>query len=201
MKTKIISVLVLFLLILPGIVMPTLRRPEPEVAGINNTTSLEDGLKPITTDFKFPEIKFPEANLQAFAPTLPSFGSNNNIGNSPQPVLIANQASAATLIVNVNNGVDDIRQRILEQQNPSTVQIQTGKITWENGLGESILSDKFIIGSNVNIKFGDKAQSLIISDNRILPVNTIAVISKEKFAVLFADPEKIKEVDATAEKV
>jgi hypothetical protein len=198
MKTKIISVLVIFLLILPGIVMPNLKRAEPEVAGINNTNESESESKSDTNIFKFPEVKLPDANLQAFAPTLPNFNQNNN---QPQTVLIANQASAPTLVVNVNNNVDDIRQRILDQQNPTIAQIQTGKVAWESGLGDSVLSDKFPVGSKVNIKVGDKNQIFTITDNRILPVNTIMIISKEKFTTTFADPEKTKEVDATGEKV
>jgi hypothetical protein len=198
MKTKIISILVIFLLILPGIVMPNLRRAEPAVAGINNTNESESESKSDTNIFKFPEVKLPDTNLQAFAPTLPNFNQNNN---QPQTVLIANQASAPTLVVNVNNNVDDIRQRILDQQNPTVTQIQTGKVAWESGLNDSVLSDKFPVGSNVNIKVGDKNQVFTVTDNRILPVNTLMIVSKEKFAGTFADPEKTKEVDATGEKV
>jgi hypothetical protein len=201
LKTKAISILVLFLLILPGIAMPVLNRPE--VAGAKDSP-LTEGLNPETVldnGFKFPEIKIPEANLQAFAPTLPNFNTNNN-SNAIESQPIANQATLPDIVVRVDNNFgNDIRQRIQEQQGPTTVQVQSGKISWEAGLGEDVFSDKFPIGSKVSFKFGEKTQNLIITDNRILPINTIVIISKEKFANLFADPEKQKEVDATGEKV
>jgi hypothetical protein len=202
MKTKIVSILVLFLLVLPGIVMPVLNHPEKEVAGVSDSP-LIDGLNTSSQSdsFKFPEIKFPETNIQAFAPTLPNFNSDNNskiIESQP----IANQATLPEIVVKVDNNFgDNIRQRIQDQQSPVTVQVQTGKISWEAGLGEDIFSDKFPIGSKVAFKVGSKTQNLIITDNRILPVNTLVIISKEKFANLFADPEKQKEVDATGEKL
>lgn len=207
LRTKTISILVLFLLILPGIVMPVLNRPEKEVAGASDSP-LIDGLNPSSIQpssdngFKLPEIKFPEGNLQAFAPTLPNFSSNSNNSNIIESQPVANQAVLPDIVVRVDNNFgNDIRQRIQDQQGPATVQVQTGKISWEAGLGEDVFSDKFPIGSKVSFKFGDKTQNLIITDNRILPVNTLVIISKEKFNNLFADPEKQKEVDATGEKV
>lgn len=206
MKTKVISILVIFLLVLPGIFMPVLSQPNQQVLGASDV-ALENGFgstSSVNSGFKFPEIKLPETNLQAFAPTLPNF----NLGNSTTQQLqiqpndnVSYQASAPTVIVNVNNNIDDIRQRILEQQNPATMQIQTGKITWEDGLGESVLSDKFPVGSKVNLKVGTKTQLLTITENRILPVNTLVIVNKEKFTNLFADAQKTKEVDATGEKV
>lgn len=207
MKTKVISILVIFLLILPGIMMPVLNQSNQQVLGASDST-LENGFGAVSSQnsgFKFPEINLPEASLQAFAPTLPNFNLGNN---QPQVIQIqpsdnqSIQASTPTLIVNVNNNtVDDIRQRILEQQSPTTVQIQTGKITWEDGLGDNILSDKFPIGSKVSLKVGNKTQILVVTENRILPVNTLVIISKDKFTALFADAQKTKEVDATGEKV
>jgi hypothetical protein len=206
LRTKTFSILVLFLLILPGIVMPVLNRPEKEVAGVSDSP-LIDGLNSSSSlasqnnGFKFPEIKFPDTNIQAFAPTLPNFNSSISpkvIESQP----VANQATLPDIVVRVDNNFgNDIRQRIQDQQGPATVQVQTGKIVWEAGLGEDIFSDKFPVGSKVNFKVGNKSQNLIITDNRILPVNTLMIISKEKFANLFADPEKQKEVDATGEKL
>jgi hypothetical protein len=206
MKTKIISILVLFLLILPGIVMPTLNNNSgKEVAGASDSP-LEDGLNSSTkisqdNGFKFPDFKFPETNFQAFAPTLPNFNSDkNNKVIESQP--IPNQAVLPEIVVRVDNNFgNDIRQRIQEQQDSSSNPIQQGKITWETGLGDDVFSDKFPIGSKVNFKFGDKSQNFIISDNRILPINTLLIISKEKFANLITNPEKQKEVDATGEKL
>jgi hypothetical protein len=202
-KTKAVSVLILFFLILPGIVMPVLNRPE--VAGVSDSP-LEDGLNATSqttqnNGFKFPEIKLPETNFQAFPPTLPNFNTDNNpkiIESQP----IANQATLPDIVVRVDNNFgNDIRQRIQDQSGTAKVRVQSGKIVWEAGLGEDIFSDKFPIGSKVNFKFGDRSQNLIITDNRILPVNTLIIISKEKFADLFADTEKQKEVDATGEKL
>jgi hypothetical protein len=205
MKTKIVSILVLFLLILPGIVMPVLSNPDKQVAGVSDSP-LEDGLNASNQSaqnngFKFPEIKLPETNFQAFTPTLPNFNPNNN-SNTIESQPVANQATLPEITVRVDNNFgNDIRQRIQDQQGPTTVQVQAGKISWEAGLGEDVFSDKFPIGSKVNFKFGEKNQNLIITDNRILPVNTLVIVSKEKFANLFADPEKQKEIDVTGQKL
>jgi hypothetical protein len=206
MQTKVISILVLFLLILPGIVMPVLSNPDKQVAGVSDSP-LEDGLNASSqptqnNSFKFPEIKLPETNFQAFAPTLPNFNSGNNSTKVIESQPIANQATLPEIVVRIDNNFgDDLRQRIQNQQGSVTPQVQTGKIVWEAGLGDDVFSDKFPIGSKVNFKFGDKSQNLIITDNRILPMNTLVIISKEKFFNLFADPEKQKEVDATGEKL
>jgi hypothetical protein len=76
-----------------------------------------------------------------------------------------------------------------------------GKIVWQDGFKIAVLSDKFLPGTTVQVKYKDKITEIQTEAPMLLETDTVLMVNKDVFKSLGGDPDKEQSIDVVAKKV
>lgn len=197
-KTKVITVIIASILILPAIFNP--RRDGGEVLGVSETTapSVVSVEVPATEESPDPVVDDPVVVVQELEPTRdePRFGITNPFagwfqegGRAAQAPVSSQSSSQGVQIRNIGSGIRDVEEINSDRNTPPPGASQVGRVVWEQSPTVRVMSDVFPVGSGVEVIAGDRSLDLVINKSRVLVPGTLLVVDQETFIQLGGDPE------------
>jgi hypothetical protein len=160
LKTKLFSLILLGLLVLPVIMSPA---RNGDVLGVNDRRTGTVNTDAVST-------QSPETDL------------SSQSSASVSEVLKQNK------IGEIASGVRDIKT-VDNTSTGSPSQLE-GKIIWDENAKTPVSTDKFPLGNSIKIQNGEKILKVVVSNPRILATDTILVLDKKTFQDLGGDLEK-----------
>lgn len=166
LKTKIFSLLLLLLLIIPAFLVNP-RYGAGMVLGVTETN--------LDTTPQNLEIK-----------------ENNNIDTKNNSGLIGsffrekpkiNPTPKQSQLGQIGSGAMEVRT--IQDEKP----IVKGKVIWDKNAKTAVATDKFNLGTSITVSYKEKNLSLVVGDNRVLSADTVLVVDKETFIKLGGNPE------------
>lgn len=174
-KTKIYSLILFIILVLPGLIMPTIKQPITELPSLPSFGSDKN-------QFAVPDLSFLTPKENIATPKLSANLFEAKIGmNTPEQVKTT---------LGIKSDFNKLSENII-QKNKLAFE---GKISWDDTLSNSVASDKFGVGSNIKISYKDKTTLKIIAKQRILGEDNILLVDKETFVELGGDPKTQKSI-------
>lgn len=162
LKTKLFSLVIVGLLILPILISPS---KTGQVLGVNDQATGSVGGDTSSSE---------QNNNQKTADS----------GTTQTNSEILKQAKVGEIA----SGVRDVKN---EDNSTAPVPASlTGKIIWDENVKTPVSTDKFGLGSSIKVVNGDKTLKLVVSNTRILSTDTILVLDKKTFLALGGDLEK-----------
>jgi hypothetical protein len=73
----------------------------------------------------------------------------------------------------------------------------TGKVIWDENVRTGIATDKFPLGSSVKVNYNKKDSFLVVGDTRVLASDTVLVVNRDTFIKLGGNPDKENKVTVT----
>jgi hypothetical protein len=171
-RTKIYSLIIFLVIILPGVIMPTFTQP------VNEIYIPSIGATEKTANFNLPNVDL-------------SFMTPKETYSIKPPQIYQTQIDSTLLAENTLNNI----KKPIEQIQKSKTNFE-GKISWDDTLSEGIATDRFMIDSNVKITFNGNPTTKRITQRRILSDDNILLVDKKTFAELGGDPTKDKTIIA-----
>lgn len=179
LRTKIFSLLLLALLIVPAILINP-ARDNSAVLGVSenlespvmNQKSV-DNFNPINQNPKFTDQK-----------TNDNF-TLDGLFNSGEKAKVAK-------IGQIGSGAQEIKT--VDKDESKSI---TGKVIWDENVRTGIATDKFPLGSSVKVNYNKKDSFLVVGDTRVLASDTVLVVNRDVFVKLGGNPNKENKVTVT----
>lgn len=89
----------------------------------------------------------------------------------------------------IGSGAQDIR---LVREDSTLESEFKGLIVADTNTKVSAATDKFPVGTSINVRYGNKNIPLVVAENRIMPTDTVLVVNKETFSKFEASGDKIE---------
>ena len=199
-QTKVLSLAILILLILPAVVMPNLNNHEQKVLGVTDSVIAREELDSLpvkkadtfNTGNPFENIKLPSVELPNIS--LPQYHLKPKL---PQ----INLSEPVTNIVKTNTDAFLSMPKV-ELTSSGAIKQDTvaGKIRLDDSLSKNdVVSDKYEIGDKLKATYNGTTVDVVITGKRVLPLDTLIVIDRFKYAELTKD-EKTVVVDGRVGK-
>jgi hypothetical protein len=207
-KYKIFSGLIIFVIVIPGIIMPTLKQPDKiDNIGIGGFPQLPDTPKFGNINFpELPQLKAP--NLTSNLQITETVKNNIKFGNFGQTEEIPLTKPSKMLLpedINTNSNLFTIDQlkvkKDIQALQLSPVNGTKGIIYVENSDLKELVSDKFPVDTNVKITYKNKSMVLKVGSKRLLSSSTLGIVNRQVFKDLGVDPLQVTELEVMMEQV
>jgi hypothetical protein len=187
-KTKLLSLLILVIILIPAIFVPPKDKNYLQVA--------EESTKNLT-GFEIPrELPSFDSNL---IPKLPSIDINVPSDTFIQEQMTPKPSPLAESIATGNQILTDI-ERVKDSLKMANKVKYEGKITWADNLKKEVYADKFNINSSVKITRGDKSYIKNIEEKSIMSDDNLLLVSRAVFVEIGGDPATQKSIIAVIEQ-
>ena len=183
-KTKIYSLILFIVIILPGVTMPTIKTPIAELPnlptftspfGNSSNNSLENAEKTQTQNqaqFVPPDLSFLTPKENIITPKL-----------APKLDIASIETKTETKKI-----IDNIIQK-------NKIAFE-GKISWDETLSNPVATDKFGLGTNIKITYKEKITTKSVAQQRVLSDDNILMVNKATFVEIGGDPNTQKNLIA-----
>lgn len=174
-KTKLFSLIILSVLVLPVFINP------PKSGGVLGA--------------------FEDKNVETQSQTSPNSISTSSIGsvllnqNKQEAQQTENQVqeqSSGAKLKDISSGIRDIKKKV-----NAPIELR-GKIIWDANTKSAAVSDKFALGAGVRVAFNGKSTDVVIGDNRVLSPDTIMIVDQKTFILMGGNPELQQSIDVMA---
>lgn len=193
-KTKIITVIIASVLVLPAIFNP--QRDGGEVLGVSETIEtpssipVNDGSQGNET----PEVVVAPEPVRVEEPaaregigiTNPFAGWFQSREEEP-PRAVNPPVQEGVRIRDISSGIRDV-EGIEASPNSQPGSSRVGKVLWEESPTISVTSDVFAVGSGVQVITPNGSMNLVVNKSRVLVPGTLLVVDQQTFAQLGGDP-------------
>jgi hypothetical protein len=170
-KTKLFSLIILGILVLPVFINP------PKSGAVLGVLEKKDSV-----------VESQQQEVQNNTSSLGSILLNQETENvAAQQEKIPNKA-----VKDISSGIRDIKKKI------STPKEYRGKIVWDANAKYPAISDKFGLGTGVKVVNGGTSANVVVGDVRVLSPDTLMVVDNKTFTQLGGNPEKDLSIDVVA---
>jgi hypothetical protein len=188
-KTKLLSALMLFIILVPAFFIPP--KDKNIIGNIEQSTR--------NFSINLPEVGMPNFNTQDLIPKTPlvSVDLTQNYNNGQL------EAKNSPLMGNIiDGGVNFITDtdRVKDALKIASKVKYEGKISWADNLKSGIYSDKFNVNSSVKITFKDKSYIKNIEEKSIMGDDNLLLVSKAIFDEIGGDSKTQKSINVTIEQ-
>jgi hypothetical protein len=170
-KTKLFSLIILAILVLPVFINPP---KSGNVLGVSETKNATP--EQSTTQTNQPPVSL--GSLLSKPQETPQ--------NQPQ------DSNALYKLKDISSGIRDTKKKNSNQRE------MTGKIIWDANAKSSAISDKFSLGSGIRLTYGTNVVNVVVGEVRVLSPDTIMIVDQKTFAQLGGNLEKDISIDVTA---
>lgn len=210
-KTKVITIVIASILILPAILNPN--RDGGEVLGVSeDSKGVVNELIPSgeanSEVAVVEESNTQNASVQTATPAAPnstsqpvvnqeeqkSFWERVNIFKRDAQDEVAARSNAR--IKDISSGIRDINNTQIQTTDNDVPKQKIGKIKWEAGTTTNVVSGTYPVGSGVRINYNNSSTELVVNTSRILSPGTLLVVDPQTFIALGGDPEKESVISA-----
>lgn len=176
LRTKVFSLLLLALLIVPAILISPVR-DNSAVLGVSENLEMQ------------PQIGGQIINNPAPNSQKPKSAENFDLNN----LFATDSAKAKTAkIGEIGSGAQEIRN--VDKDEAKSI---TGKVIWDENARTGIATDKFPLGSSIKVNYNKKDVFLVVGDTRVLASDTVLVVNREAFVKLGGNPDKENKITVT----
>ena len=191
-QTKVLSLAVLVLLVLPAIVMPNLNSHEEKVLGVTDSIIEREKLDSLPVkktdafnignpfeNAKLPSVELPNISLPQYdiKPKLPQINLNEPVNNI------------------IKTGTDTFLSMPKVELTPNgTIKQDTiaGKIRLDDTLAKNdAITDKYEIGDKLKVTYNGTTVDVVVTAKRVLPIETLIIVDRFKYAELTKDEKTI----------
>jgi len=175
LRTKVFSLLLLALLIVPAILISPVR-DNSAVLGVSENLEMQ------------PQIGGQIVNNSNQEALKPKPAENFDLNNLFTPESKAKTAK----IGEIGSGAQEIRN--VDKDEAKSI---TGKVIWDENARTGIATDKFPLGSSIKVNYNKKDVFLVVGDTRVLASDTVLVVNREAFVKLGGNPDKENKITVT----
>ena len=172
-RTKIFSLFLLALLIIPAILVSPVRQNA-------NVLGVSENINEIESNFVVPKNNEIESKAT-------SNSDNFDLGNFFGP---DNTKAKTSKIGQIGSGAQEVRA--IDKDETKAI---SGKVIWDENARSAISTDKFPLGSSIKVNYNQKDVYLVVGDTRVLSSDTILVVNRETFVKLGGNPEKENKIN------
>ena len=205
-KTKIITVIIASVLVLPAIFNP--QRDGGEVLGVSESVEtpsvvpVDDGAGGAET----PEVVVAPEPVRVEEPVVRErfkisnpFAGWFSSSDEPEPQITPSIEEEGVRIRDISSGIRDV-EGIESQPNSQLGTSRVGNVVWEESPTISVVSDVFTVGSGVEVITPNGSMNLVVNKSRVLVPGTLLVVDQQTFAQLGGNPatEQTLEVEVRA---
>lgn len=179
LRTKIFSLLLLALLIVPAILINPIK-DNSAVLGVSENLESSPKINEQTVenfDQKTKNQKLTEKTNNNF--------NLDGLFNSGEKAKVAK-------IGQIGSGAQEIKT--VDKDESKSI---TGKVIWDENVRTGIATDKFPLGSSVKVNYNKKDSFLVVGDTRVLASDTVLVVNRDVFVKLGGNPDKENKVTVT----
>jgi hypothetical protein len=171
-KTKLFSLIILGILVLPVFINP------PKSGSVLGVLEKKGSVNETQPDIQ--------------ANTTSSLGSILLNEKSETPATAQQDNGVQTKIKDISSGIRDIKKKVTAPKE------YRGKIVWDANAKYPAISDKFGLGSGIKVTNGGNSANIVIGDVRVLSPDTLMIVDGKTFAQLGGNPEKDVSIDVVA---
>lgn len=172
-RTKIFSLFLLALLIIPAILVSPVRQNA-------NVLGVSENINEIESNFVVPKNNEIESKAT-------SNSDNFDLGNFFGP---DNTKAKTSKIGQIGSGAQEVRA--IDKDETKAI---SGKVIWDENARSAISTDKFPLGSSIKVNYNQKDVYLVVGDTRVLSSDTVLVVNRETFVKLGGNPEKENKIN------
>lgn len=172
-RTKIFSLFLLALLIIPAILVSPVRQ-NATVLGVSENINESE------SSFVVPKNREIESKAT-------SSSDNFDLGNFFGP---DNTKAKTSKIGQIGSGAQEVRA--IDKDETKAI---SGKVIWDENARSAVSTDKFPLGSSIKVNYNQKDIYLVVGDTRVLSSDTVLVVNRETFVKLGGNPEKENKIN------
>ncbi len=178
LNTKIFSLLLLALLIVPAILINPIK-DNSAVLGVSENLESPTMLN--------------QKNIENFSPNnqkLAEQKSNDNF--NLEGLFNTGEKPKVAKIGQIGSGAQEIKT--VDKDESKSI---TGKVILDQNVRTEIATDKFPLGSSVKVNYNKKDSFLVVGDTRVLASDTVLVVNRDAFIKLGGNPDKENKITVT----
>lgn len=178
LNTKIFSLLLLALLIVPAILINPIK-DNSAVLGVSENLESSAMLN--------------QKNVENFSPNnQKSTEQKSNDNFNLEGLFNTGEKPKVAKIGQIGSGAQEIKT--VDKDESKSI---TGKVIWDKNVRTGIATDKFPLGSSVKVNYNKKDSFLVVGDTRVLASDTVLVVNRDTFIKLGGNPDEENKITVT----